>query len=82
MTVVTALHGLVVAASWNYSVAHYGWWRAMCAVLVSSLGPLVALWFLFRSSLRRPTFWRSLLFHAAVVAWLVVLAFPDIVELP
>ncbi len=60
----------------------YRGWLAVSAIVTLSAGPLVALWVLYRTSARHPTFGGNLVFHLGVLAWLITISFPDIGELP
>jgi hypothetical protein len=78
--ILTALTLFHLWASWEYAVSYRGWF-GVSAIALASAGPVAFLWFLLRVVVRRPSFWGNLLFHLGLVAWLIVLAFPDIGEL-
>jgi hypothetical protein len=81
LSLLTALTPLHLWASWDYAVSYRGW-LAVAGIAALSAVPLFPLWALWKSASSGPTFWKNLLFHATVLAWLTTLAFPSISELP
>jgi hypothetical protein len=79
LVVLTTLTPIYFFLNWDFAAGYRGI-GYLAGLAGENALSLVSIWIFFIRAARHPEITRSLIFHWLVVAWLVSVAFPDILE--